>query len=216
MRHLIIVMLVLGSVFASTFIIGRATGILTVENVQLWLEMVYEIEAAYVIAAVVLLLFADLFIAVPTLTIILLAGYFLGFGLGAMSALVGTCAAAFSGYAICRRWGERGISLIVKDEVKRQELRSSFQESGPFMILLSRAAPILPEVTACMAGATRMAPSRYGLFFALGNVPYIVIAAYAGSVSTIEDPRPAIYTALLLYATLWAGWYVYRRRHQRA
>lgn len=212
MRHLIIVMLILGSIFASTFVIGRVAGILTVENVRMWLHWVYEIETGYVIAAVILLLFADLFVAVPTLTITLLAGYFLGFGLGALSAFLGATAAAFTGYAICRKWGERGISMIVRDAAQRQELQSSFQKSGPIMILLSRAVPILPEVTACMAGATKMAPVRYGFFFALGTIPYVSIAAYAGSISSIEDPRPAIYTALFLYATLWSGWYFYRRR----
>ena len=212
MRPLITVMVILACVFASTFIIGRAAGWLTADNVRLWLEQIHQTDAIYVMGAVIILLFADLFVAVPTLTITLLAGYFLGFGLGASTAFVGVSAAAFTGYALCRRWGERGIAMIVRDAAERRDLEASFQTSGPVMILLSRAAPILPEVTACMAGATRMPLPRYALYFALGTLPYVLIAAYAGSISSIDDPRPAIYTAIFLYATLWTGWYWVRRR----
>lgn len=212
MRPLITVMVILACIFASTFIIGRAAGILTTENVRLWLEQIHQTDAVYVTVAVIALLFADLFVAVPTLTITILAGYFLGFGLGASAAFVGVSTAAFAGYALCRRWGERGIAMIVRDEAERRDLAVSFQTSGPVMILLSRAAPILPEVTACMAGATRMPLLRYTALFTMGTLPYVLIAAYAGSISSLEDPRPAIYTAILLYAVMWTGWFYYRRR----
>lgn len=212
MRPLILVMVTLACIFASTFIIGRAAGVLTADNVRLWLEQVHQTDAVYVMAVVIALLFADLFVAVPTLTITILAGYFLGFGPGASTAFVGASAAAFTGYALCRRWGERGIAMIVRDESERRDLGASFQASGPVMILLSRAAPILPEVTACMAGATGMPLLRYAAFFSLGTLPYVLIAAYAGSISSIDDPRPAIYTAILLYAIMWTGWYLVRRR----
>ena len=73
---------------------------------------------------------------------------------------------------------------------------------------------MLPEITACMAGFTKMAPHRYSLFFALSSLPYVLIAAYAGSISSIEDPKPAIYAALGLYAVLWTGWFLFRRRRK--
>ena len=212
MRPLILVMLTLAGIFTSTFVIGRAAGVLTADNVRLWLEQVHQTDAIYVVAVVIALLFADLFVAVPTLTITLLAGYFLGFGLGASTAFLGVSAAAFTGYGLCRRWGEHGIAMLVRDEGQRREMADSFHVSGPVMILLSRAAPILPEVTACMAGATGMPLLRYAAFFCLGTVPYVLIAAYAGSISSIDDPRPAIYTAILLYAIMWTGWYLVRRR----
>ena len=88
----------------------------------------------------------------------------------------------------------------------------AFHRNGPAMIMLSRAAPIVPELTACMAGATRMNLSLYGVFFAVGTVPYVLIAAYAGSISSVSNPQPAIYAALFLYLTLWIGWYAFRLR----
>jgi len=49
------------------------------------------------------------------------------------------------------------------------------------------------------------------LFWIIGTLPYITIAAYAGSVSTLDDPRPAIFAALGLYGVMWGGWFVYRK-----
>lgn len=211
MKHLIRVMLLLGLVFASTFVIGRVTGILTVESVHHWLEQVQTIDPFWVVVMVIVLLFIDLFVAVPTLTITILAGFFLGFAGGAFSAFAGVSLAALGGYLISKKWGDRVLSFLVKEDAAREELTMAFQSSGPVMILLSRAMPILPEVTACMAGATRMPPARYAIFFTIGTLPYVMLAAYAGSISSLESPQPAIYTALLLYGVLWLGWYFFRR-----
>lgn len=216
MRPLLKAMLTLAAVFASTFLIGRALGILTRDNVQAWLEAASALSAATVFALVVGLLFVDLFVAVPTLTIMILGGYFLGWELGTLAALAGSALAAFGGYALCRRWGDGALRVIVRDEEQRREIRVTFERNGPGMILLARAAPILPEVTACMAGATHMPPARFALFWAIGTLPYAAIAAYAGSISTIDDPMPAIYAALTLYAAMWAGWMWFRRRAARS
>lgn len=216
MRPLLKVMLVLLCIFASTFIVGRLLGVLTVENVRSWLTLANEVEPIYVIATVIVLLFTDLFVAVPTLTITLLSGYFLGFPAGAMTAFAGMSCAAFTGYALSWQWGEKGIDLLVRDEQQKAALTSEFQRSGPAMIVLSRAAPMIPEVTACMAGATRMAIWRYGLFFTISTVPYALIAAYAGSISSVKDPAPAIFASLFLYAVLWSCWFIYRRRRRNS
>lgn len=212
MKSLIKVMLILGSIFALTFILGRMLGILTVENVKHWLELAQSVDPYFVATTVILLLFLDLFVAVPTLTITILAGFFLGFPIGAATAFLGMSLAAISGYTISNIWGERVISIVVKEKDKRQEMVETFKKSGPAMIILSRAAPIVPEVTACMAGATKMQLSRYSLYFTISTFPYVLIAAYAGSISSPDSPQPAIYAALFLYLVLWVGWYLFRRR----
>ena len=211
MKPLVKVMLILAALFALTFIVARLTGILTVDRVKQGLETAAQVDPIWLAGTVLLLLFLDLFVAVPTLTITLLAGFFLGFPMGAVTAFTGMSFAAFSGYGICRLWGERPILYLVKNETDRRAMREAFQQNGPVMILLARAAPIVPEVTACMAGVTGMPILRYALFFGLGTLPYVLIAAYAGSISSIESPQPAIYAALALYLVLWVGWYIFRR-----
>ena len=116
---------------------------------------------------------------------------------------------------ICRKWGESALAKIVPDQDERVSMHEAFQSHGPGMILLARAAPILPEVTACMAGITRMSLPRFALFWSIGTLPYMGIAAFAGSLSTLDNPLPAIYAALGLYAVMWAGWFVYRRYWMR-
>lgn len=212
MKSLVKVMLILGSIFALTFILGRVLGILTVENVKHWLELAQSVDAFWVAGTVILLLFIDLFVAVPTLTITILAGFFLGFPVGAATAFSGISLAALAGYVLSRKWGDRMIARVVGEERDRTEMANAFAQSGPTMIVLSRAAPIIPEVTACMAGATRMPLIRYALFFTISTLPYVLIAAYAGSISSPDSPMPAIYAALFLYVVLWAGWYLFRRK----
>jgi uncharacterized membrane protein YdjX (TVP38/TMEM64 family) len=212
MKPLIKVMLILGSVLALTFILGRVFGILTVESVKHWLELAGRVDPFWLAGTVILLLFLDLFVAVPTLTVTILAGFLLGFPAGAATAFTGMSLAAFSGYAISRIWGEGAVSFLVRDKQDRQEMAETFQRNGPTMIVLSRAAPIVPEVTACMAGATNMHFFRYLGFFTLSTLPYALIASYAGSISSPDSPQPAIYAALTLYAVLWTGWYFFRRK----
>lgn len=216
MKPLIKVMLILGSIFALTFVAGRLLGWLTVENVKLMLEQAANIDPLWLAGTVILLLFVDLFIAVPTLTITIFAGYFLGFPAGAAAAFTGMSAAAFAGYFISRIWGERPISFLVRNPNDRKEMTETFDRNGPVMIMFSRAAPIVPEVTACMAGATNMNLGRYVAYFSLSTLPYVLIASYAGSISSVESPQPAILAVLFLYGILWIGWYLFQRKSRSA
>lgn len=215
MKSLLKLMAGLAALFATTFIIGRLLGWLTVDNIRSWLDMAAQWSAPTVAMLVILLLFADLFIAVPTLTVMLLAGYFLGFLPGFAAALTGSCLAAFVGYALGCRYGTRIIARIVRDPAERARIDAAFADHGGAMILLARAAPILPEVTACMAGATAMALPRFALLYLAATIPYAAIAAWAGSVSTLSDPMPAIYAVIGLYALFWGAGFLYRRRTGR-
>ncbi len=214
MKSLIKIMLILGSLFALTFLVGRLLGILTLENAQNWLEWAGQMDPIVVAAVVVLILFADLFVAVPTLTITILSGYFLGFPIGAAAAFAGMSPAAGTGYWISRIWGQRGIACLIKDAQDRADLAASSQASGPVMIMLSRAVPIATEVSACMAGATQMPLVRYCSFFAVSTTPYVLIAAYAGSISSVGNPAPTIFAVLILNVVLWTFWAVFKRREE--
>ena len=103
----------------------------------------------------------------------------------------------------------------MKDPQDRLEMGETFVRNGPVMIILSRAAPMVPEVTACMAGVTAMPYFRYAAFFTLGTLPYALIASYAGSISSLTSPQPAIYATLLLYGVLWTGWLLFRRQAKK-
>ena len=210
MKPLLKILLVVASIFASTFIIIKFTGLLTVEQIEGWLIQAQTTSAIYVALIVSLLLFADLFIAVPTLTITILSGFFLGHHVGALAALTGTMLAGICGYALSLYYGERILKFLVKDEVKRNEAIEAFNQNGFVMILLSRAVPILPEATACLAGITKMKFSKFLLAWSISTIPYVLIASYAGSVSSLDNPKPAIYTAIGITGFLWISWYLFK------
>lgn len=214
MKPLLKIMAILLAIFATLFVLGQVFGILTVENVKTGLQGASEIDALALSAVIITLLCVDIFITVPTLTITLLAGFLLGFPMGATVALIGTSAATFLGYAMGRRWGEIAISKIINDDEQITELKTTFQTHGPAMITLARSAPMVPEICALMAGATNMQFSRYVLFHLIGTLPYVALASYAGSISSMDDPMPAIYGAMLLYAVGWGSWFLFQRRNK--
>lgn len=211
MRDLIKMMLILGSVFALTFVVAKLTGVISVEKIQLWLQAAKNTHSAYIFLIVVLLLFSDIVIAVPTLTIMILSGYFLGYGYGASASVIGVILAGVSGYVLSYHYGEKLEKLIIKDETQRQEARRTFSRYGIFMILLSRAIPILPEVTACLSGITKMPFLKFILAWIFSSVPYALIASYAGSISSLDNPKPAIVTAIILSLFFWSGWFIFRK-----
>ena len=197
--------------FAATFIVLNAAEVITLAKIELWLDRAQSTSKIWVAAIVAGLLFLDLFVAVPTLTLKILGGYFLGPVLGAGAAIIGFVSAGTCGYAISKKYGNQLARYLVKNEQDRNNAFETFRVHGPVMILLSRASPILPEVTACMAGLTNMRFGRFILFWLASTVPYALIASYAGSISTIQNPLPAILTAVGLTTFFWLGWFLFNR-----
>lgn len=209
MKTLIKLFLILAALFASTFVVIKVTGVITVDDIRNWLEAAKSVSPLAIGLVVVALLFADLFIAIPNLTVSILSGYFLGFELGAFFNIVGVSAAGITGYFLSRWMGRKLLERIVRDPQEIKEMESIFNRHGFVMILLSWALPILPEVSACLAGFTRMPLWKFLLAWALGAYPYVTIAAYAGSISTLNDPKPAIYAAIGLSAFFWLSWTIF-------
>jgi len=211
MNALLKIMLSLALFFASTFLLLKSTGIITIEKIETWLVLARSTDIKYVMVIVIGLLFADLFVAVPTLTVMILGGFFLGANLGAAVAICGLLLAGSCGYVVSHRYGYLLLNQLVKEPIKRRQAVDMFQQHGAILILLSRAMPILPEVSACMAGLTKMPFPKFITLWLLNSVPYAVIASYAGSISSIDNPLPAILTAIGLTAISWFGWLIFNR-----
>ncbi len=214
MKQLFAIALGLALLFASTFAIIKFTGILSIDDIKAFLTAAHETAPAYVAATVIALLVADLFIAVPTLTVTILAGYFLGFPLGFLAGATGLLTAGTLGYAITYTYGPGLLRRINKDEAKQAEMAAVFARYGGVVLVVCRALPILPEVSCCLAGATRMRFRKFFAAFVLGTVPYALIATYAGSRSSLDDPKPAILAAIGLSMVLAVAWMMLLRRYK--
>lgn len=215
MISLLKVFLIISGIFASTFLLMSFTNLLTISDIENWLSQATEWSPIYVGSIVATLLFADLFIAMPTLTICLLSGYFLGHTYGSIAALIGILLAGVCGYVISRYYGKSILGFLLKDEDKRNEAVRTFQDHGFAMILLSRAMPILPEASACLSGMTKMPFSQFFLAWSISSVPYVLIATYAGAISSFENPKPAVFTAIGITTFLWLAWYIYHRFNKK-
>jgi len=112
MKTLIKLFLILVAVFASTFLIIKATGVLTVEDIRAWLEAARSVSPWIIGLVVAGLLFADLFIAIPNLTVCMLSGYFLGFELGALFNILGVSAAGITGHLLSRSMGRKFLGIL--------------------------------------------------------------------------------------------------------
>lgn len=205
-------MLILFCFFASTFFVLKVSGLLGIDEIKTWLNTASQLNVYLVAFTVIGLLFLDLFIAIPTLTLILLAGYFLGAIIGGISAIVGLLLAGITGYAISYKYGNKLFDKLVTNPAERADAIALFQKRGPVVILLSRATPILPEISACMAGMIKMPFKHFISYWLISTLPYALIAAYAGSISTLENPKPAIYTAIGLTGFFWSCWWVFNKK----
>lgn len=215
MKALIKFVILLGAFFTFTLLVFKTLGILSVDDIRFWLERAMHISPWVVGLIIVALMLVDLFIAIPTLSLTILSGFFLGLELGVFYSSLGMLGAGTMGYVISRFHGEKLLRFVSKDQNQINEMRHLFTTFGPVSLLLCRAAPMLPEVTSCLAGVTRMPYWKYLLFYTIGTVPYSIIAAYSGSVSTIDDPSPAIITFIAIFGGLSVVWLLFLYTQRR-
>lgn len=215
MRPLLKVMAVIFAVFICIFILVRLTGLFTIDDVNSWLTAAKTLSPVWVTTLVIALLILDLFISIPTLYLVMLTGFILGPVSGFVVCLSGFFAIGFLGYGLGHRFGRALLSRIVAKKEERLELSNAFHQNAVAMILLSRALPMLPEVTACLSGMTRMPIRTFALSWLASSAPYIAIASYAGSISSVQNPMPAIYAALGLASVLWIGWAIFHKYQRR-
>lgn len=209
MKALLKFVILLGAFFTFTLLLFKVLGVLSVDDIKLWLEQALSISPWIVGLIIIGLLLIDLFIAIPTLSLTILSGFFLGLELGVTYSSIGMIGAGSLGYFVSRTNGERLLRFVTKDEEQVTEMKELFTKFGPVSLMLCRAAPMLPEVTSCLAGVTKMPYLRYLLFYLIGTLPYSIIAVYAGSISSIDNPAPAIFAFMGMFAGLTFIWIIF-------
>lgn len=212
MKDLLKVAIGMGLLFASTFVVMNSTGLVTEEGVSAFLGKAHDIHPAWLAAIVIGLLMLDLLIAIPTMTTILLAGYFIGPVLGGLASAAGLMLLGITGYGMGWRLGRPVLTRLFKGEERLTGIELAFARNDLLVLFVCQALPILPELSCTLAGISRMRFVRFLFGYAVGVVPFAFIVAYAGSISTFRAPGPAIYTAIGVTVTLLLLWTVVRRR----
>ncbi len=212
MKDLLKVAAVLALAFALTLPLLRGTGLITEDSVRAFLNSAHQIHAGWFALIVIALLLFDLLVAIPTMTTILIAGYFMGPLLGGIASAAGLMLLGTTGYGLGRRLGRPILLRLFKGERRLADIEAAFQRNDLLVLFACQALPILPEVSACLAGVSRMPFGRFCFGFGVGVIPFAFIVAWAGSASTLADPSPAIYTAIGVSVTLLLVWTLLRRR----
>lgn len=153
-------------------------------------------------AAGIGLLVADLFLPVPGTVVMSALGYIYGPWLGGLIASLGSMAGGLAGYGIGRCFGEKTARRWLGD-LDYEKGRLLFGRGGGWLVALSRALPILPEVMACTAGLVRMPFRKFVVALACGSLPMGFLFAAIGAAGH-DAPEWAVLFSLLIPAGLWA------------
>lgn len=212
MKDLIKIAAILALAFASTFIIIKSTGLITEEGVSAFLQEAKSINPWWLATLVIGLLLVDLLIAVPTMTTILFAGFLMGPIYGGLASATGLMLLGVTGYGMGYRIGRPVLLRFFKDEKRLPEIERAFARNDLLLLFVCQAMPILPELSCTLAGIARTRFRRFLFGYAVGVVPFAFIVAYAGSISTLSNPTPAIYTAIGVSVILLLFWTLLKRR----
>lgn len=212
MKDLIKIAVILALAFASTFIVIKSTGLITEEGVSAFLQQAKSINPWWLATLVVGLLLIDLLIAVPTMTTILFAGFLMGPIYGGLASATGLMLLGMTGYGMGYRIGRPVLLRLFKDEKRLPEIETAFARNDLLLLFVCQAMPILPELSCTLAGIARTRFPRFLFGYAVGVVPFAFIVAYAGSISTLSNPSPAIYTAIGVSVILLLFWTLLKRR----
>ena len=152
-------------------------------------------------AAGIGLLAGDLVLPVPGTIVISALGYIYGTFVGGLIAATGLMVAGVMGYGLGRLFGERFARRWLGD-LDYEKGRLLFARRGAWVVAMSRAVPILPEVISCSAGLVRMPFRRFVLALACGSVPMGFLFAAIGN-SGHDAPAWTFASSLLIPAVLW-------------
>jgi uncharacterized membrane protein YdjX (TVP38/TMEM64 family) len=152
-------------------------------------------------AAGIFLLIVDLALPVPSTIVISALGYCYGVFLGGCIASVGLMASGILGYGVGLCFGENVARKWLGDR-DFENGRHIFTSRGAWIVALSKALPILPEVIACTAGLLRMPFRRFVFSLGCGSLPMGFLFAAIGHIGR-DAPGWAFGLSLLIPALLW-------------
>lgn len=152
-------------------------------------------------AAGIALLSCDLFLPVPSTVVISALGFIYGVLPGGLIAAAGLMIAGLFGYGVGRLFGERFARRWLGD-LDYEKGKLLFAAGGGWVVALSRALPVLPEVISCTAGLVRMPFRRFVASLACGSVPMGFLFAAIGQAGH-DAPGWAFGLSLLVPAVLW-------------
>ncbi len=160
------------------------------------------------------LLVADLVLPVPATGVLSALGYVYGAWGGGLIGAAGSFLSGLAAYELCRRGGKRVADRLLGERDRQRAAVVFAGGMGGWLVALSRWMPLLPELTACMAGLTAMPRARFYASLACGCVPMALTFAAIGAAGT-ERPGLAVGLSVLVPAVLYAATALWLRGRNR-
>jgi uncharacterized membrane protein YdjX (TVP38/TMEM64 family) len=153
------------------------------------------------------LLITDFLLPIPGTIVMSALGAVYGLWVGGLVAASGSMLAGMLGYSVGRFFNEDFAKRWL-GERDFEKGRAIFFRGGAWVVAMSRVLPILPEVSACMAGLLRMPFGKFCLALACGSIPIGFLFAWIGTFG-LDYPRWALAFSLGIPAILWsaAAWW---------
>jgi uncharacterized membrane protein YdjX (TVP38/TMEM64 family) len=144
-------------------------------------------RSALIAAFLTTVLAVDIVLPIPNSLVSTAAGFFLGFVVGTLVAWIGNTISCILGYWLGSRFGRPVANKLVgADELER--LEGSARRLGDWVIVISRAVPVMGEASVLFAGMSRMPVRRFAILVALSNLGmsaiYAGVGAFAAEVNT--------------------------------
>lgn len=142
------------------------------EPMETWLDgdaavaSLRELEPWTAIAAIALLV-ADIVMPLPASGVMAALGVLYGPIAGGLLSALGNFLSGMIAYLACRQFGQRAARWFL-GEVAFARDQERFERLGAVGVAGSRALPVLPEVTACLAGLLDMNLRRFMSALAIG------------------------------------------------
>lgn len=149
------------------------------EQMEQWAREWVESEHGYwvTVGGVILLLAGDIFLPTPSSLITTMAGWQLGTIQGTVVSWVGMTLGAAIGFGLARRFG-RPLARWLSDERDLERMQRLNNRTGPMLLLLTRAVPVLAEASVVLVGVNQLTWRKFLPPVIVAN--FVISLAYAG------------------------------------
>jgi membrane protein DedA with SNARE-associated domain len=194
-KWLIVVTVILLLILIPFFLFG--------DQIESWTEQFLETSSdKQGLIALVLggLLSLDIILPTPSSLVMVACGFILGFWKGFLVAFIGNTISVILGYWLGANAGRLITSKWVGEE-ECEQLEDLYNRIGDWVIVVSRAVPVMAETSVIFAGMSKMKYSRFILMATLSNLALSAVYAFVGAFSgNVNSFLLAFFGAILLPA----------------
>jgi uncharacterized membrane protein YdjX (TVP38/TMEM64 family) len=159
------------------------------QSIENWINYFLNSSPSELLVGIIIggFLSIDILAPVPSSIVSTAGGYFLGFILGTLVSLTGMTISCIIGYFLGSKLGNPiSGKLVGNNELsKLEKLQNKY---GDWIIIISRAVPVLAEASILVAGIGHMPLNRFILLVLLSNlgisVVYAAIGAYSAQINS--------------------------------